>query len=162
MTRVYVSIGSNIDRERNVRSALAALRARYGELEISPVYETEAVGFDGDSFLNLVVGFDADSDPATLTDELKAVEHEHGRERRAQGRYNSRTLDLDLLTWGEEAYEDGRIHLPRAEIQRYAFVLRPLADIAGERRHPTLGRRYADLWADFDASDQAMRRIHLE
>lgn len=162
MTRVYVSIGSNVEREYNVRSALAALRARYAPLTVSPIYETGAVGFDGADFLNLVVGFDTHLDPATLTAEFKALEDAHGRERGGHGGISPRTLDLDLLTWGDTAYDDGRVRLPRAEIVDCAFVLRPLADIAGDEPHPTLGRPYAELWAAFDASGQPMRRIELD
>lgn len=162
MTRAYISIGSNIDRERNVRSALAALRARFGALDVSPIYETDAVGFDGAAFVNLVVGVDADGDPETVTATLKAIEYEHGRRGQGQGRCSSRTLDLDLLTWGDDVYHSATRELPRDEILRYAFVLRPLAELAGDRQHPALGRTYGELWADFDASDQPMRRIRLE
>ena len=82
MPRVWVSIGSNIDREKHIRAALRDLRAMFGELSVSPLYETTAVGFDGDAFLNLVVGFDTGLGPARLHGLMREIEARHGRERR--------------------------------------------------------------------------------
>ena len=161
MSRVYVSIGSNIDPMANVRSAVAALRAHYGELVVSPVYETGAVGFSGADFLNLVVGFDTGEPPETVAAVLRELEAGHGRRRGSGGKLASRTLDLDLLTHGDVVAERDGLHLPRGEILEYAFVLRPLSDIAGDAVHPVVGRSYRALWAAFDASGQPMRRAVL-
>lgn len=159
MPRVWVSAGSNIDRERHIRGALADLREAYGRLIVSPLYETEAVGFAGDAFLNLVVGFDTGQRPAQLHARLREIEARHGRKRNGP-KFSARTLDLDLLTYGEAVTDEGGKALPRDEILRYAFVLGPLADVAGEERHPQLGERYASLWADFPAAEKArMRRL---
>lgn len=160
MTRVYVSIGSNIDRERNIRAAVEALRARYGPLLISPVYETTAVGFEGDAFYNLVVGFDTDETPQALRDAFHAIEREQGR-RRGGERYASRTLDIDLLTWDERVMNAEGLELPRREILKHAFVLRPLADIAPDTRHPVAGQTYAELWSRFQDGDDAMTTVDL-
>lgn len=161
MTQVYASIGSNIDREHNVRAAVSTLRARYGALTVSPVYETAAVGFDGDAFYNLVVGFDTDASPEALTADFHAIEAENGR-RRGGARYASRTLDIDLLTWGGEPYRGDGVTLPRAEILEQAFVLGPLADIAPNTRHPEDGRTYAELWAAFGPGGEGLRRLNLD
>lgn len=159
MPRVWVSVGSNIDPESHIRGALADLRQTFGELTVSPLYETEAVGFAGDAFLNLVVGFETDERPALLHERLRDIEARHGR-RRDGPKFSSRTLDLDLLTYGEAVTDEGGKALPRDEILRYAFVLGPLADVAGEERHPQLGASYAGLWARFPAAEKArMRRL---
>jgi 2-amino-4-hydroxy-6-hydroxymethyldihydropteridine diphosphokinase len=160
MTRVYASIGTNIDREHNVRAAVDGLRERYGPLLISPVYETTAVGFDGDAFYNLVVGFDTEQAPEVLRDAFHAIEREQGR-RRGGERYASRTLDIDLLAWGDRVMNAGGLELPRGEILKHAFVLRPLADIAPDTRHPVAGLTYAELWARFEGDDGAMANVDL-
>lgn len=146
--RVYVSIGTNIHRRRHVSAALDALADTFGELRISPVYESEAVGFDGAPFYNLVVGLDTDWPVGRLSRYFKQLEADHGR-RRDVPRFSARTLDLDILTYGQAAGILDGIELPRAEILRNAFVLRPLADLAPEDTHPVCGRCYRELWRDY-------------
>ncbi|MGD2073430.1 MAG: 2-amino-4-hydroxy-6-hydroxymethyldihydropteridine diphosphokinase [Gammaproteobacteria bacterium] len=155
MARVFVSIGSNIDRERNVAAALERLGGAFGALEQSTVYETEAVGFEGDPFYNLVVGFDTDLGPREVADLLHRIEDEQERERHG-ARFGARTLDLDLLLYDELVLDEADLRLPRPEILEYAFVLRPLAEIAGERIHPLTGASFAAMWDAFDPKAQPM------
>jgi 2-amino-4-hydroxy-6-hydroxymethyldihydropteridine diphosphokinase len=155
MTRVYVSIGSNIEREHNVRSGLAALREHYGELTESSVYESKAFGFTGDNFYNLVVGFDTDTDVHTVARTLQDIEDEHGRMRSGPP-VSSRTLDLDLLLYGDVVIREPGLVLPREEIFEHAFVLLPLVEIAGQLRHPLNGQTYEELWQRFDESNQEL------
>ncbi|HEV2539975.1 MAG TPA: 2-amino-4-hydroxy-6-hydroxymethyldihydropteridine diphosphokinase [Frateuria sp.] len=148
MTRAYLSLGSNLQPHRYLRAALGELKARFGELTVSPTYRSRAVGFDGPDFLNLAVGLDTDLSPEALNDWLHALEDRHGR-RRDVPRYADRTLDVDLVLYGDAVIEGpGHLQVPRDEL-RHAFVLRPLADIAPDARHPRDGRRMADLWAAF-------------
>ncbi|NIP73669.1 MAG: 2-amino-4-hydroxy-6-hydroxymethyldihydropteridine diphosphokinase [Gammaproteobacteria bacterium] len=158
MARVYVSVGSNIDRARNVRACLAALRERFGELIVSTIYETGAVGFDGDDFYNLVVGFDTGQDVHAVARILRAIEDRQKRERGA-GRFTPRTLDLDLLLYDDLVLHGDGLQLPRGEVTRYAFVLRPLAEVAGDRVHPTRGRTIGELWQAFDASGERLEPV---
>lgn len=160
MPRVFVSIGSNIDPETHVCSCLRALRQRFGEVQLSTVYRTAAVGFDGDDFLNLVAAFDTDEAVDTVFKALHQIEDDHGRSR-TEGRFKARTLDLDLLLYGDLVTSTERYHLPRDEITRYAFVLQPLAELAGQLRHPTAGRTIAELWRAFDASAEQMQAVKL-
>ena len=102
MKRVYISIGSNIERYRHVSAALDALAGWFGELAISPVYESESVGFDGSDFLNLVVGVDTDMSVGELSRRFKKLEADNGRKASAP-KFSPRTLDLDILTWGDAA-----------------------------------------------------------
>ncbi len=158
MPKVFLSIGSNIDRERHIPSALAELERRFGPLAVSSIYETEAVGFEGPPFHNLVVGFDTELSIREISEILTEVEEMHGRTRLSK-KFSSRTLDLDLLLHGDAVVHEGKLNLPRDEITRYAFVLEPLAEIAPNRGHPVTGQRYADLWAAFDKTGVTQKRI---
>ncbi len=160
MAHVYVSIGTNIDREQHVRAALDALEAGYGNLQCSRVYETGAVGFEGDNFYNLVVGFDTDQTPAEVGNHLRDIEDANGRVRQGP-RFSSRTLDIDLLLYDDRVIEEGRLQIPRDEITKHAFVLQPLAEIAGDLRHPLIGQTYATLWAEFPMQDQTIWAVEF-
>ena len=152
--RVYISIGSNVDRERYVTAALDALIQWFGELDISPVYESESVGFNGSPFLNLVVGVDTALSVGELSRRFKQLEADNGRRRDAP-KFGARTLDLDILTYGDRVGIVDGVELPRGEILKNAFVLQPFADIAPEAVHPTTGQRYRELWRDY-RSDQKL------
>ncbi len=153
MTWVWVSIGSNIEREHNTRAAIAALRSAFGELVLSPVYETQAVGFDGAPFYNLAAGFDTRLSAENTSSILKEIETNNGRKLQ-DAKFSSRTLDIDLLTYGDTILDKEGLHIPRDEILKYAFVLKPLADVAPNDTHPVAGKSYADLWQEFNGDRQ--------
>ena len=157
MAQVYVSVGSNIDRQQNIATALQVLTENYGELQLSSVYESAAVGFDSAPFYNMVLGFSTQHSPQAVQEQLHAIENRCGRQRTAA--LSARTLDLDLLLYDDRVMAEGKLVLPRDDINRYAFVLRPLAEIAGTARHPVTGIRYADMWAAFDDETQPLTRI---
>jgi 2-amino-4-hydroxy-6-hydroxymethyldihydropteridine diphosphokinase len=161
MVSVYVGVGSNVERETNIRSGVEALHATFGKLVISPVYESPPVGFEGAPFYNLVVGFETDLDPLAVKKRLTAIEHRNGRERTGE-RFIERVLDLDLLLYGDLVTQGGELELPREDIECYAFVLKPLSDIAGDLRHPVSGRRIAEMWAAFDQAGQPLQRVHFD
>lgn len=158
MTRVWVSLGSNVEREASIRGAVQALRGLYGQLVVSPVYESDAVGFTGEPFFNLVVGFETEKPVEDLCRDLTDVEAALGRVR-GPDRFSPRTLDADLLLYGDEVVDVGRVRLPREEILEYAFVLRPLAQVAGDQVHPILGRPFHELWAEFPQAEQPLRLV---
>ena len=145
-TRVFVSAGSNIEPRANLEAACKALEQHYGELELSPLYRSPAAGFSGPDFLNLVAGFRTGEAPAEILERLAGMETSAGRDRSA-GKFSSRTLDLDLLLYGDRI--DAALKLPHPDIKRYAFVLKPLADLAPELRHPITGATLAELWRCF-------------
>jgi len=159
MTRVYVGIGSNVERERHVRDAVAALGADFGPLSLSGVYETRSVGFEGEPFFNLVAGFDTLLDLDAVVARLKAIERQAGR-RRGEKRFGPRTLDIDVLVFGATCAREP-VELPRAEILTEAYVLLPLAEVAPHERHPVLGESYGALQARLELDVQGMRRVAL-
>lgn len=155
MARIYISIGSNIERERHIRAALTELRAQFSNLLCSSVYESEPVGFQGDNFYNAVVAADTEKTVREVAQCLAAIEAQHGRVR-AGTRFTARTLDLDLLLYDDFVVQEHDIKLPRAEILKNAFVLRPLAEIAPDAQHPVVKRSYAELWRDFPSTEQRL------
>jgi 2-amino-4-hydroxy-6-hydroxymethyldihydropteridine diphosphokinase len=119
---------------------------------VSSVYESEAVGFSGAVFHNLIVGFDSELDVNSVAKQLRQIELDNGRTSESQ-KFSSRTLDLDLILYGDLIINDGRLQIPRDEIERYAFVLEPLAEIAPTATHPVSGISYEQLWQKFDKSN---------
>jgi 2-amino-4-hydroxy-6-hydroxymethyldihydropteridine diphosphokinase len=160
--RVWLSLGSNIDPESNIRLAVRNLRRIFGPLMLSSVYSGEAVGFDGDPFLNMVVGLDTELPVSQLMERLRGVEDSQGRVRDEKDKNSPRTIDIDLLTYGDLPLMAGRVVLPRDEITRYAFVLKPLAEVAGDEVHPLTGRTYGELWAAFDKTRQTLNPVDLD
>ncbi|GGK73337.1 2-amino-4-hydroxy-6-hydroxymethyldihydropteridine diphosphokinase [Amphritea balenae] len=161
MARVFVSIGSNTDREVYIGRGLDALQQRFEKLELSPVYESEAVGFSGDNFFNLVAVFETDLEVGELSRTLKKIEDDNGRCRK-DPKFSGRTLDIDILTYDALIGEIEGVTLPRGEITENAFVLQPLADLAPKERHPVLAETYQQLWLDFDKDKQQLERIAFE
>lgn len=161
MTRIYISLGSNIDREANTRAAVAALRAHYGELILSSVFESDAVGFEGDSFYNMVIATDTDEDVFEVAANLHRIEDDNGRVRSGP-KFSSRTLDLDLLLYGDRVINEQGLQIPRDEIIKRAFVLWPMAEIAHDEKHPQLGKTYGELWQAFDKSKERLMPIRFE
>lgn len=161
MARVYISIGSNIDAENNVRLAIHALQEHYGKLILSSVYESEAVGFEGDNFLNLVAGLNTEEDVHTVAATLRKIEDDNGRDRSGP-RFSSRTVDLDLLLYDDLILQEEDLALPRDEITKNAFVLLPLEEIAPQLIHPVSGNTMCDHWMSFDQDSQKLWPIEFK
>lgn len=155
MTPVYLGLGSNVDRHKNIAAALDALTELLGELKISSVYESKSVGFDGSNFFNVVVGADTSLSVAELSENLKRIEDQNGRKRNGP-KYSPRTLDIDILTYGDFVGSDHGVELPRAEITKNAFVLLPMAEIASAIKHPQLQKTYQQLWDEYNHASQAL------
>lgn len=155
VVRVHVSVGSNEAPEAHIQHGLAALERAVGRLQRSPVYRNPAVGFEGADFFNLVVSFDTALPLQDIARCLRDIEQAEGRTR-GEARFAPRTLDLDILTYGNTILTSGPLRLPRDDILEYAFVLKPLADNAPEEVHPVRGETYAALWAAFDTAGQVL------
>ena len=147
MARVYVSLGSNVDREKRLCQAMVLLRERFGDIEISPVYDSVAVGFVGSNFLNLVAGFDTELGVEAVATAFHNIENQLGRDR-SQPKFASRSIDLDILVYDDLILNAPGIRVPRPEILVNAFVLKPLQDIAPHRLHPQTGHSYSAHWQE--------------
>lgn len=146
MAKAYLSLGSNQSPDVHLPQALGELRARFGDVLVSPTYRTPAEGFDGPDFLNLAAVIATELDIVALDAWLHALEDAHGR-RRDVPRFSSRPLDIDIVFYDELVYRGpGNLQVPRPELHQ-AFVLKPLADIAPGFRDPASGETLATLWA---------------
>jgi 2-amino-4-hydroxy-6-hydroxymethyldihydropteridine diphosphokinase len=146
---VLLSLGSNIDQQRYISAGLDALSHQFGMLSISSVYESVAIGFDGDNFFNLVVGIETDLSVGALSRYLKALEDANGRQRDCP-RFSARTLDIDILTYDQLVGTVEGVLLPRQEILENAFVLLPLAELVPTAVHPVAELSYETLWQRYD------------
>ena len=152
-TKAYLSLGSNVAPEQHLREAIRALRARFGDVQVSPVYRVPAVGFDGPDFLNAAAVVDSDLDAFELAEWLRTLERDNGRVRNGV-KFSDRTLDVDLVYFGDLVLDTPQLQLPRPEL-RHAFVLRPLAEIAPGFVDPIHGETLDALWRrhpDHDAT----------
>lgn len=134
MTSVFLDIGSNIDRRKNIQSCVDQLGITFPDIVFSKAYESPAFGFDGEPFINLAAGFKTDLDYHELKAYLKQLEDQHAR-KRDDKKFISRTLDADILLFGDQILQP-EIDLPRAEILKFPFVLFPLSEIASDAMHP--------------------------
>lgn len=161
MPRAYVSIGSNMNREVNLQLAIIALRQRYDSVELSPVYETPPVGFEGNPFYNLVVGFEDDRPVESVILSLQAIEAMCGRDLSAP-KFGPRSIDLDILLYGDLIRHDGVIRLPRPELLEYNFMLKPLVDLAPGLIHPELNKSLAECGREYLSSEIDYREVEIE
>ncbi|NQV70117.1 MAG: 2-amino-4-hydroxy-6-hydroxymethyldihydropteridine diphosphokinase [Pseudohongiella sp.] len=161
MTLLALSIGSNINAAKNIRAAIDALRLEFVAVACSRVYESEAIGFEGDNFLNLVVLIDTEKELADIVSFLKQLEDGLGRDR-SQQKFSGRPIDVDILIYGQETGRSCGIKLPRGEITENAFVLQPLAEVLPNQRHPGTGLLYSQLWQGYDKSTQKLWPIAFD
>jgi len=159
-TQAYVAAGSNVDPFVNLRKALDLLAARYPTLTVSPAYRNAAVGFSGDDFVNLVVGIATVQPVRELLRELHAVEEACGRTR-LHAKWAPRAMDLDVLVYGDLVVDEPDLKLPRPDLVRRAYMLKPLVDLAPELRHPTLGTTMRELWRGVEAAAPVLTPIDL-
>lgn len=161
MATIFISIGSNIDPLHYIGLALQDLQEHFGVIRNSRFYESQAVGFEGENFINLVSEAQTDASVEDVIKALHKIEDQHGRDRRGP-KFSSRTIDLDLLLYDELSFQQRGIDVPRHEILTNAFVLCPLAELNPTGRHPLNGETYAQLWQKFDKASQPLWPIAVE
>lgn len=156
---VYLGLGSNVQPEQNIAAGIAALEATMGEIQLSPAYRTRSVGFDGEDFINLAAHCSTDMQPLELKAWLNDLENQHGRARDVP-KFSDRTLDIDILLVDDLWVRLPGLEIPRPEIESFAHVLRPLADLAPDFVYPSSGQTLSAMWQAF-AQPPIMEPIEL-
>ncbi len=161
MTEIYISLGSNVEREYHIKCGLEALASAFNlpfsALKLSSLFESEAVGFNGKPFYNMVAGLSCSHSVEQVAIILRDIEFSYGRSINAK-KFSPRTLDLDLLLF-DDLISETPAQLPRDEIDKNAFVLWPLSEVAPDLIHPLLNKSYQDLWQDYDKTRQQLSII---
>jgi len=160
VSTAYLGLGSNIEAEAHIAAGIAALREAFGKVSLSPVYRAAAVGFAGNDFINLVASIETTLEPLELKRFLHALEDRHGRCRDVP-KFSDRTLDIDILLYDDLCLLSPELEIPRDEILTAAHVLRPLADLAPDLRHPVTHQTMGELWQAFPQQDAGLVQIEL-
>ena len=160
-TEVFLSLGSNIDPIENLNYACRELKKTFGNIQLSSVYRNKPIGFVGNDFLNMVVKVKSTYSPDEILDCLRGLEAATARDI-GTGAYESRTLDIDMILYGDLVHPEKPFKIPRNDIELYSFVLCPLAEIEPDGIHPVIGKTFKDLWEGFDQEEHALKKVSLD
>ncbi|MBN1924935.1 MAG: 2-amino-4-hydroxy-6-hydroxymethyldihydropteridine diphosphokinase [Prolixibacteraceae bacterium] len=151
MTKIYLSLGSNLgDKKKNLSKAIRYINDQVGHItNISAIYTTEPWGFDSNEyFLNMVVEALTNLSANEILMRLVNIEKKMGRVRDPHAGYVSRTIDVDILFYGNEIIKNQFLTIPHKHICKRKFILQPLSDIAPGFKHPELGKEIQQLLAE--------------
>ena len=158
MSIAWLGLGSNVDADSHIRAGIRELERDFGNVSLSPVYSSAAVGFDGDDFINLVARVKTDMQPLELREYLRNLEDRFGRKREV-AKFSDRTLDIDILLYDDLVVFSPLLEIPRAEIMKFAHVLKPLADLDPDLLHPLELRTMADIWKNSGLKDDYLKLL---
>ena len=156
--KVYVGIGSNINQVEHIKACIKSLNKEFINLELSPTYESSSMGFDGPNFYNLVATFRTNHDVVELKRILNAIERDNGRSL-GEVKFSSRTLDIDILYYDELV--DVQKNIPRSEIVKFDFVLRPLHDLCPAHVHPITQKTHHTMINDTTYEKMIVNQIDI-
>jgi 2-amino-4-hydroxy-6-hydroxymethyldihydropteridine diphosphokinase len=158
MSTAWLGLGSNVNADDHIRAAIQELGKTFQMIELSPAYASTAVGFEGDDFINLVARVETDFSPLELRTYLRNLEDRYGRKRDVP-KFSDRSLDFDILLYDDLVLYSPVLEIPRAEITKFAHVLKPLADLEPDLKHPTEQQSMADIWNSSGLDDDSLRRL---
>jgi 2-amino-4-hydroxy-6-hydroxymethyldihydropteridine diphosphokinase len=158
MSIAWLGLGSNVNAETHIRAGIEALKDTFGEINLSPAYSSTAVGFKGDDFINLVARVKTDMHPLELRQYLRDLEDRYGRQRDVP-KFSDRSLDIDILLYDDLVLLSPVLEIPRAEILKFAHVLKPLADLDPDLVHPAELRSLKDIWDSSGLDDDCLKLL---
>ena len=156
MITTYIGIGSNIDRRKHIQAAITELGTLGRDIRLSTIYECESIGFESNAFYNLVVEMKTSLTLTEFSRQLRKIELKWGRAENA-GKFEPRTVDLDIILFGDQTCSS-KPEIPRGDIFKYAFVLKPLFELCPQLVVPQDGRTIEQIWqqASFDTDLEAI------
>jgi 2-amino-4-hydroxy-6-hydroxymethyldihydropteridine diphosphokinase len=161
MSTAWLGLGSNQNAESHIRSAIAELSKQFTNIALSPAYLSTAVGFEGADFINLVARVDTDMSPLELRDYLRDLEDRFGR-RRDVPKFSNRSLDIDILLYDDLVLLSPVLEIPRAEILKFAHVLKPLTDLEPDLVHPSERCSMTDIWQSSGLGElKGMKQLNM-
>jgi 2-amino-4-hydroxy-6-hydroxymethyldihydropteridine diphosphokinase len=158
MSIAWLGLGSNVDAVSHIRAGIRELERDFENVSLSPVYSSAAVGFEGHDFINLVARVETGMPPLELRQYLRNLEDRFGRKRQV-AKFSDRTLDIDILLYDDLVVFSPLLEIPRAEILKFAHVLKPLADLDPDLHHPFELRSMADIWKDSGLNDDYLKLL---
>jgi len=158
MSTAWLGLGSNVNAETHIRAGIKELKEKFDNVSLSPAYASTAVGFDGDDFINLVARVETELHPLELRRYLRDLEDRYGRKRNVP-KFSDRSLDVDVLLYDDMVIYSPVLEIPRAEIMKFAHVLKPLADLGPELVHPIERRNMAEIWESSGLDDDYLRLL---
>ena len=145
MSTAWLGLGSNVNAEHHICCAIEELGKQFERVALSPAYTSAAVGFEGEDFINLVARVETEMSPLELRQYLRDLEDRYGRKRDVP-KFSDRSLDIDILLYNDLVLLSPVLEIPRAEITKFAHVLKPLTDLEPDLLHPTERRRMVEIW----------------
>jgi 2-amino-4-hydroxy-6-hydroxymethyldihydropteridine diphosphokinase len=152
MSTAWLGLGSNINADTHIRAGIRALEETFKNVRLSPAYASTAVGFEGNDFINLVARIETDMHPMELRQYLRDLEDRYGRKRDVP-KFSDRSLDVDILLYDDLVVLSPVLEIPRAEILKFAHVLKPLADLEPDLVHPGEHRSMSGIWESSGLDD---------
>ena len=159
--KVFLGIGSNINKKENIRSCIKIIRKVFEDLKVSPIYETQSMGFKGPNFYNCACSFNTIKEIYSLKNYLNKIELGHGRNLN-ETKFSSRTLDIDILYFDDLVLSNDKVQIPRKEILEFDFVLQPLYDLDPDFIHPELGKSHRKIIKDSNIKKLILKEIYFD